>query len=569
MAVKNGQLAISPQGGYVNPRITAALRSMDPGWIGWPTGQIDSITSLITQIARGAPSQPGDVVNGMLAQSYMDDYYYRVHLRPDRLDLGTLSTAQTRTLEVWNAWPDKVLTLNATSLDNGAGINVTAPGALPFTFQPNQSSIWNLGVGLSGPAHVDATLTWMFADASADVSLQITGNRLTAWTVLPDWSDGITETLAWLTDVQTASNGSQDRTPLRVAPRRQWEFPAIAEGQDRTVMEALLFDASARNYALPVWQDWQPLGAALAAGADTIACDTDGRDFAIGDQVLLWQASTVYELAEVSDVADGVVSLKFPTVNAWPAGTRVYPCRQAALTDWPQLDRVTDQLAQVRLKFETREDCTWPAVAPATTYLSYPVLEDSLEWSADPSAQYARVIVTTDNDTGLPEVDDFSGLPWVSQSHAWLLAGRAEQTAHRSLLYWLQGRAQPLWVPSWQSDLTLTAQLASNATSMTVQLAYIARLDRLQPGRRHIRIELHDGSVFYRRVTAASEGPSTETLALDAALGVTVNPADVRRISWMMLATLAGDSVQIAHVTDSDGVAQCAVSFAGVPMEEP
>ena len=569
MTVRNGQLALSSQGGYVNPRVTVALRSIDPAWVGWPTSQADIAGSFQSQTARGTPGQPSYTVAGVLARSYMDDYYYRVHLRPGNLDLGTLSTAQQRQVEVWNAWPAKSLMLNSTELENGSGIAVTAPGALPFTFAPNQSSLWNLGVGLDGPAHVDATLTWLFADATADVSLQITGNRLTAWTVLPDWSDGITESLAWLTDVQTALDGSQDRTPLRGSPRRQWEFPVIAEGQDRTVMEALLYDASARNYALPVWQDWQVLDAQAAAGAQQIACDTDGRDFAVGDQVLLWQASTVYELAEVESVASGLVGLKFPLVNTWAAGTRLYPCRQAALTDWPQLDRITDMLAKAQLRFETREECTWPAVAPATTYLGYPVLGDSLEWSDDPSAQYARVVTITDNDTGLPVVDDFSGLAWPTQSHAWLLANRGEQTAHRNLLYWLQGRAQALWVPSWQSDLTLTALLAGTATSMTVQLAYIARLNRLQPGRRHIRIELHDGSVFYRRVTGASESQSSESLALDSALGVDVAAADVRRISWMMLATLAADEVQIAHPTDSDGVARCVVRFAGVPKEEP
>lgn len=124
-------------------------------------------------------------------------------------------------------------------------------------------------------------------------------------------------------------------------------------------------------------------------------------------------------------------------------------------------------------------------------------------------------------------------------------------------------------VTGQDAELAGLQRILTGDQYMTVQLAYIARLDRLQPGRRHIRIELHDGSVFYRRVTGASESQSSESLALDSALGVDVNPADVRRISWMMLATLAADEVQIAHPTDSDGVARCVVRFAGVPKEEP
>jgi hypothetical protein len=91
-----------------------------------------------------------------------------------------------------------------------------------------------------------------------------------------------------------------------------------------------------------------------------------------------------------------------------------------------------------------------------------------------------------------------------------------------------------------------------------------------QPGRRHLRIELANGSVFYRRVTNSSVvDADTEQLAIDSALGVGVAPPQVRLISWLALVTLAGDTVEIEHVHDSEGIANCGVTFAGVPMEEP
>jgi hypothetical protein len=40
-------------------------------------------------------------------------------------------------------------------------------------------------------------------------------------------------------------------------------------------------------------------------------------------------------------------------------------------------------------------------------------------------------------------------------------------------------------------------------------------------------------------------------------------------ISWMMMATLGDDSVQISHEADSMGVAHCTAGFAAVPAEEP
>jgi hypothetical protein len=40
-------------------------------------------------------------------------------------------------------------------------------------------------------------------------------------------------------------------------------------------------------------------------------------------------------------------------------------------------------------------------------------------------------------------------------------------------------------------------------------------------------------------------------------------------VSWLALVTLAGDTVELRHHADSDGLLDCAVSFAGIPAEEP
>lgn len=569
MTALNATEGLSGAGGYPNPHVTTDIPSMT--FIGWPPAALMDVgTAPAAAMTYARAAAAALAINANASRSYMDDYYYRVQMRPDRLDLGQLSTAQQRSIEVWNAYPDQALTLNSVQASHAEGITITAPGSFPFTFAPNQSSLWQISVTLNGPGRIDATLAWLFADPSQDVQIEITGNRLTAWTILPDWSSGITETLAWLTDVGESVNGSQARIPLRGDPRRSWEAPYIAYGTDRQLAESLLYGAAARNYMVPVWWDGDVLTAQLAAGAPSIPLATAGRDYAVGAQVLLWGSATNYELVEVASIAANAVTLANPTVNIWPAGTRVWPCRQAALTDTPQLTRKNDRLIESTIRFEAREPCDWTAIAPTTTYAGYPVLEQRIEESNDPTAAYARKLVTLDNQIALPDVDDFSGLAWPTQSHAWLLQGRDAQAAHRSLLYWLQGQAQPLWIPSWQDDVTLTGSVASNATTLGIAWAGIARYMALTPGRRHLRIELTDGTVFYRTVTAATEvGQQSETLAIDSSLGVAIDPSSVRAISWMMLATLAGDSVEIQHLTDGDGIAQCVVSFAGVPKEEP
>lgn len=512
----------------------------------------------------------GRAANGALSPSYFDDYYNRVHLRPSTLALGQISSAQTRSVEVWNAFVGQSLTLNQVLAANADGIAVTPPGTYPFTFAPNQVSTWQIGITPNGPGVVDAVLSWQFVDASDDVSLTITGNRLTAWTVLPDWSTTITETLTWLTDLGESVAGDQARTPLRGDPRRQWEATYIAYDAERQVAESLLYGVAARDYTVPVWWDGDQLAALLPSGSSAIPVATPNRDYAVGDQVLLWSTPTTYELAEVSAIAPTSINLAHPTVNVWQAGTRIWPCRTMALTDTPQISRKSDWLAGIPIRFEAREPCDWAAAAPTATYLGYPVLELRPDEAADLQAAYARKLVTLDNQVALPDVDDFSGIAWPTQSHPILALTRADQASLRSLLYWLQGRAQALWVPSWQNDVTLANAVATTDTSLTVRWCGIARYLYGLPGRKHLRIELTNGTILYRTATAVVEnGQLTESLSLDSALGVAVVESAVRDISWMMLATLASDTVEIEHVTDGDGVASCTLSFAGVPAEEP
>jgi hypothetical protein len=388
--------------------------------------------------------------------------------------------------------------------------------------------------------------------------------------VPPDWANNVTETLSWLTDVQQSYNGNQTRLVCREAPRREWEFTAIAYGRERQILEAALYDWTARRWALPVWTDITWLTNDLAAGITTIPVDTVGLDYVVGGLAALWSAAWRFELVEILDIAAGALVLKNPTVKDWPRGSRLYPCRTAILTDAPSLPRKTSRLVTTQVRFMAAEPCDWPAVAPPATYLGYPVLETRTDEPEDIAATHGRQMTTIDNDTGIPLIDDPTGLPWPTQAFNWLLSGRAVRAAHRSLLYWLQGRANALWLPSWADDIELTQDVSESATLLSIQWIGYVRFLHQRPGRSHLRIELKDGTVFYRRITASAEvGEENETLVIDAALGRPVTKRQVRQISWMMLATLNADKIEIGHVHESMGVATSTATFVGVPREEP
>lgn len=560
--------SLSGLAGYVNACISSALRSFGVDY--WPSHPADVGTSNGVALARHIAVAHPRAITAQADRTYRDDYYERTHITPGALSLGNLATAQTRTVTVWNAYLDRSLTLDAVQASNAGGMTVTPPAALPLTFAPLQQYSWSISVTPQGPALINAQLQWQFASSADDVTLTITGNRIVAWCFPPDWSQPINETLTWLTDVQPAVNGNQVRVPVREAPRRQWEWRLVAQGQNRRIVEQMLYDWSAQTWLVPVWPDITLLAAELPSGSISIPVATANLDFTVGGLAMLWSSPTAFEIVEISAIAANALTLAEPTVGDWPVGARLYPCRLGTLTDYPQVPRSSSSLITGQVRFQAAEPCDWPATAPATTYLGLPVLEQRTDEPTDLKANYSRIITTVDNDIGTPVIDDPSGQPWTTQEHRWRLYGQADRTAFRSLLYWLAGRANALWLPSWTDDVLLTAALAGNAASLTVEWAGIARYGSLQAGRRHLRIELNNGSVFYRTVNSATEtGMSSEQLAIDSPLGVSVQPGDVRQISWMMLATQAVDGVQILHEADSLGLATSATTFVGVPMEEP
>lgn len=515
-------------------------------------------------------------VNGRLAHRFAEDYFDRIHLTPIALSLGNVVSELTRELAVWNAWRTVPQTLTALRLEGDAGSTLAAPGPLPLMLRPLQERVLTLTVGLDGPPVIDAQAVLTFADASM-WSLRIDGLRLNAWSLPPNWTEPLIETLAWLTDVQIAVAGTVTRTPLRDAPRRSWEFAVLADRVERRWVEHALFDWSGRVWALPMFVDTVWCRSPVAAGATEIAVDTTGLDFVVGGLAMLWRDVAAYELVEVASLTHDTgerLRLRAPTRRAWPSGTRLIPCRTARLTDAPELRRHTDRLVSTLLRFEATEPCDWPAVLPATRYRGFPVLEHRSDETRDPSASLARRVDLLDGEIGRRHVDDLSGLAWTTQSHAWRLFGRVERAAHRSLLYGLQGRAEALWLPTWADDLEVIETIGETALTLTVAACGVSRSLRQQAGRRHLRIELADGAVFYRAIEASSEitlssGETVERLRLDAAIGRVVRPDQVRLVCWMALVTLASDTVELQHHADSEGLLDCAVSFAGIPAEEP
>lgn len=473
--------------------------------------------------------------------AFVRDYYDRLHFSTLAFDFGNVVGQQVYTLTVWNAYfEDRPL---AEIAGEGAeGISITEPRAAPTDLQPLEELAYTITVSTDGPAQIDGSYTFDFD--TIDVEVTFTGSRVTPWLFGPNGQ--VLERLEWLTDVIQSYDGSEQRVQIRQYPRRSFEYEVMLDGAERRKAENILFGWHGRLFALPVWFDGAELTVQADAGDSTITIEIDDRDYHEGGLVALLSDVDTFEIGTVLSLGSGTITLERPLNGTWPVGTKVYPVRLARLPDQVNLRRFTGAAAYGRLRWLCDGESAGTA-ATETTYRGYPVLEQKPNWIEDVSQDYIRKLSEIDNRVGPVFVDDEAGLPILLQSHRWLLDGREEITAFREWLYARKGRLTAFWLPSWAQDLEVVADIGNTATNIDVaHTNYTLQVDS-RIGRRDIRIELVDGTVFYRHITNAVEvDADTERLTISASLGVAVDADDIRMVSFMALGRLDGDAAELA-----------------------
>lgn len=561
MTVLDGFIPTAPEGTLTNSRLSLGMHAfaMDA----WPPYQSEASGRLADYLDRHFPvSTTGREITGSIRRAFFDDFYNQIHVRPQKIALGNVVSTQSVLVDVWNAYFVSQTLSSITGIEEG--ISVTGEAVLPMVFAAGQYEEWDVSVSPTGPSNVDARITWVF-DSIPDGWADVTGNRIVAFSFTPNWRDGVGERLEWKTDVLPSITGAEQRRAIRVTPRREFTAKFIVEGRDRALADNVVHAWGGMTWSVPIWHDIQVLAAPLAAGVVFIPCTTAHRDFAAGALVVLrGQRADQYEAAEVESVDVSGVTLARPTLADWPAGTRLYPARTAKMARQPRIRRAHDAAWEMQATFDVAEPCEWPELT-MSTYRSHPVFEERPDEGDELDITFERILAELDNDSAAPYVLDTAAAGFMNQQHAWVMHGPQERTAFRSFLYAMRGRQLSVWVPTHADDFRLVTSTLASDPSITVENVGFSRYGFGQVGRRDIRVQLRNGTVFYRRIVDASEiDAESEQVTMDSAFGVVVAPGDVSRISFMRLMRLDDDAIDIRHVTDLEGVATSSVGFRTV-----
>ena len=142
------------------------------------------------------------------------------------------------------------------------------------------------------------------------------------------------------------------------------------------------------------------------------------------------------------------------------------------------------------------------------------------------------------------------------QMLGFLEKGQAALWRRRCWLHGLFGRQKTFWLPSANPDLKLAASAAALDTDLTVtSIGETSGYDG-----RDVLVQLADGTRLYRAIDASAVGAGTDTITLDAALGVAVDPEDVYLFSFLSRVRLNADTVTISYRANGLSAIACPVT---------
>ena len=527
----------SPLGGIINPHLSTDMLKFS-GNVGWPPDPVHEVTPSPDYIQQNhypvsaAPRPtPAEKV-----RSYVDDFYYRVHVIPRALNVGVVLDRHIRNVTVWNAWFDAIA-FTSLGASNTDGLLIDEPIVAPDNFEPLEYFTYDITVTPQGPAVINAQYTWQINGRSEVFSL--TGLRAVLFAYQPHWQDPVVETLSAKTRILRAIDGTESATALRPTQRRRFEYGvAILDAASSQNIENVLWGWQARPFGLLVPTDETTLTAPTNIGDTTIYANTEYFGFADGGRAVLLTSEDDFEIVEIDTVSVDSLLLTRPVETARPLGTLLQPMEIARVPAKVGASRLTDDKSLLDLRWDCDPVQTDPVLPEAPAPLTYQGGELYLNepnWARPPQYDHIVDTQTFDPGTGALYVEEYAPFPDRERDYNWLFEGRAAIHAFREFLGRRDGARVPVWMPTWHSDLTLVLPTGLTSTAIAVRDSnYNGMVLPANEARKHFFLLTHSGDVFTREIIGAtSNGDGTEDLEMDTSIGEVINPEDVAIMCYL------------------------------------
>ncbi len=379
------------------------------------------------------------------------------------------------------------------------------------------------------------------------------------WPFEPNWASPVNESLEWYTNVLRAYDGTEKRYSLRSVARRRMAYDFLVRRSDTQLFDNLLWGRQNQEFAVPYWQYRELTTANVSIGATSIPVDTSTAGYAAGQSIVLFLNPLVYEVLKIASVTTGHVIVTSPGATlAWLAGSKVYPVGFSLFDSNVPINRHTSRMLEGSAAFLAEPISTDPFI-PATdapnVYNGIEVILQQPDWINPIDRGATFNFDVADFTTG----DRLSAQTELYQSIAfkyrWVWKTRALINAFRAFLGRCQGQFNVVYLPSWNEDFTLVANIASGDTSITVVDKFFSTYGFPAPhSNLIIRTRTHGN--FLRPIESFTTSGANVVLHITTALGVAVPISDVLSISYLCLYRKMTDTTTLQWQTEKVAIVE-------------
>ncbi len=355
------------------------------------------------------------------------------------------------------------------------------------------------------------------------------------------------ETLSFLTQIIEGADGSEQRIAHRGGiPRQSFLYSLLCRTEDQSIRLTHMLHAWLKwQLAVPVWAEAEKRTTPLAAGATSIAFDTQYADYRVGSRAVVYQDPDHAELVTISAVAADGLTIDPGLVGDYNGVHFVMPCRVGYVIGSAQRERFANGASIVELSLEVQDNIAITGWTPALTYDGYDVLTDPAWLTADTFREsHDGDAVLIDAGVGTFKVISTSDFNVVAQDHGFVNDTKATAWLFRQWLHALVGRQKAFLVPTFRPDFTLTRACGATDTSIYVRNLGRAAYLGLNALRTYLAFRPPAATIIPRKIVGTAPiGSAEERIDLNTAPGQAFGPG--AELCWLDRCRLASDTIEI------------------------
>ena len=510
---------------------------------------IDEVTLNITcdsSYSNLPVEQPCFEHTGLKVRTFVDDYYYRVHVTPATLAFGPVLSELVDTFIVWNAWFDAI---NCTLITETGGDEFELSGSEdPYELKALEYTTYTVTIPKEGSADISSSIEFTFITGE-ERTVIITGIRMIVFYFPPQVT--IKESYEWATDVMAARDGGEQRMSFRQIPRQGFVFDVpLPTSKIQNRFNAAMHGWSKRYFGCPVWAEKVLHTSDINATDMSITVDTTFADFRDESYALVFKDIDHFEAVKIDTKNDTTLTLESAVVATYTGNKWIIPLRIAQVSGMTKQSNPVAEVGFAQISFAVKDNILITGFSADQTYLGLPVLlVASKQLNASPKES------SIDSDSFLQDYesgdfDYYSDSDFNLNIQGWGFFNDTKEAmwVYKQFLHSLLGQQGTIWIPTFKNDMELADTIGAADTSFQIENIKLAENMGLNDLRTHLAFIFPGGTVLCRQITGIVESDEDiEIISIDSDLGLEVEAGDCQ-ICFLDKCRLASDMVAIEHI---------------------